>query len=43
MNLLAHCVSLTANAIRASRHCTDESESHAAILAREVGLDTTAY
>jgi ParB family chromosome partitioning protein len=43
LGLLAHCVSLTANAIRAPRQCTDESEAHAAILAREVGLDMTAY
>jgi ParB family chromosome partitioning protein len=43
LDLLAHCVSLTANAIRAPRQCTGESEAHAAILAREVGLDMTAY
>jgi ParB family transcriptional regulator, chromosome partitioning protein len=41
--LLAHCVSLTVNAIRAPRQCSGESEAHAAILAREVGLDMTAY
>jgi ParB family chromosome partitioning protein len=41
--LLAHCVSLTVNAIRAPRQSTDESEAHAAVLAREVGLDMTAY
>jgi ParB family transcriptional regulator, chromosome partitioning protein len=41
--LLAHCVSLTVNAIRAPRQSADESEAHAAILAREVGLDMTAY
>ena len=43
MGLLAHCVSLTVNAIRAPRQCADESEAHAAVLAREVGLDMTAY
>lgn len=40
--LLAHCVSLTANAVRA-RGGRAESEAHAAVLAREVGLDMTAY
>jgi ParB family chromosome partitioning protein len=43
LDLLAHCVSLTANAIRAPRQCNGESEAHAAVLAREVGLDMTAY
>jgi ParB family transcriptional regulator, chromosome partitioning protein len=43
LDLLAHCVSLTVNAIRAPRQCHGESEAHAAILAREVGLDMTAY
>jgi ParB family chromosome partitioning protein len=43
MGLLAHCVSLTVNAIRAPRQCADESEANAAILAREVGLDMVAY
>jgi ParB family chromosome partitioning protein len=43
LDLLAHCVSLTVNAIRAPRQCNGESEAHAAILAREVGLDMTAY
>jgi ParB family transcriptional regulator, chromosome partitioning protein len=42
-SLLAHCVSLTANAIRAPRQCADESEANAAVLARAVGLDMTAY
>jgi ParB family chromosome partitioning protein len=41
--LLAHCVSLTVNAIRAPRQSADESEAHAAILAREVGLDMATY
>jgi ParB family chromosome partitioning protein len=41
--LLAHCVSLTVNAIRAPRQCADESEVNAAVLAREVGLDMVAY
>ena len=43
MALLAHCVSLTVNAIRAPRQSTGESEAHADILAREVRLDMTAY
>jgi ParB family chromosome partitioning protein len=43
LDLLAHCVSLTANAIRAPRQCHGEAEAHAAILAREVGLDMAAY
>jgi ParB family chromosome partitioning protein len=41
--LLAHCVSLTVNAIRTPRQSADESEGHAAVLAREVGLDMAAY
>ena len=41
--LLAHCASLTVNAIHAPRQSADESEAHAAILAREVGLDMKAY
>ena len=43
MSLLAHCVSLTANAIRVRGHDADGSEAHATTLAREVGLDMTAY
>ncbi len=43
LGLLAHCVSLTVNAICAPRQCADESEANAAILAREVGLDMTVY
>jgi ParB family chromosome partitioning protein len=43
LELLAHCVSLTANAIRAPRQGADESEAHAAVLARETGLDMAAY
>jgi ParB family chromosome partitioning protein len=43
LDLLAHCVSLTVNAIRAPRQRNGESEAHTAILAREVGLDMTAY
>jgi ParB family transcriptional regulator, chromosome partitioning protein len=43
MGLLAHCVSLSANAIRAPRRSNDEANAHADILAREVGLDMTAY
>jgi len=41
LDLLAHCVSLTANAIRARGRRADESEAHAAILAQEVALDMT--
>jgi ParB family chromosome partitioning protein len=41
--LLAHCVSLTVNAIRAPRQSADESKGNAALLAREVGLDMKAY
>jgi ParB family chromosome partitioning protein len=43
LELLAHCVSLTANAIRAPGRHTDGAEAHAAILARETGLDMAAY
>jgi ParB family transcriptional regulator, chromosome partitioning protein len=43
LELLAHCVSLTANAIRAPRQRRDESEVHAGVLANEVALDMTAY
>ena len=43
LGLLTHCVSLTGNAIRAPRQCADESEANAAVLARELGLDMTAY
>jgi ParB family chromosome partitioning protein len=42
--LLAHCVSLTVNAVRAPRYrVNDEAEANASLLAREVGLDMTAY
>jgi hypothetical protein len=41
--MLAHCVSLTANAVRTPRQGTDESEANTALLASEVGLDMTAY
>jgi ParB family chromosome partitioning protein len=40
--LLAHCVSLTANAAR-TRGCRAESEAHAAALAHGLSLDMTAY
>jgi ParB family transcriptional regulator, chromosome partitioning protein len=43
MALLAHCVSLTANAIRAPGRGDEEREAHAGILAREVALDMTGY
>lgn len=42
MVLLAHCVSLTANAIRVPRRVTDGRDAHAAVL-REVNLDMAAY
>jgi ParB family chromosome partitioning protein len=42
--LLAHCVSLTVNAVNAPRyHVNGGAEANAALLAREVGLDMTAY
>jgi ParB family chromosome partitioning protein len=42
--LLAHCVSLTVNAVRAPRYrVNDGAEADASVLAREVGLDMTAY
>jgi ParB family transcriptional regulator, chromosome partitioning protein len=41
--LLAHCVSLTVNAVRSPRNLADESGGSAAVLARELGLDMTAY
>ncbi|TWB86882.1 ParB family chromosome partitioning protein [Bradyrhizobium macuxiense] len=43
LGLLAHCVSLTANAIRNPRQLGSVSEAHAAVLAHEVRLDMTAY
>jgi ParB family transcriptional regulator, chromosome partitioning protein len=43
IGLLAHCVSLTANAIRVPGRRADEPEGHAVVLAREVGLDMTVY
>lgn len=43
LELLAHCVSLTVNAVRASRQRGGESEGHAAVLAHDVALDMTAY
>ena len=43
MALLAHCVSLTANAIRVPGREAGESDAHADILAREVALDMTGY
>jgi ParB family chromosome partitioning protein len=43
LSLLAHCVSLTANAIRAPGRRAEEVEAHAAVLACEIGLDMTAY
>jgi ParB family chromosome partitioning protein len=42
--LLAHCASLTVNAIRAPRYrVNDGAEANADLLAREVGLDMKAY
>jgi ParB family chromosome partitioning protein len=43
ISLLAHCVSLTANALHTPRQHVNGSQAHAAVLAREVGLDMTAY
>ncbi len=43
MSLLAHCVSLTANVIRVPHRTAEGREAHAAILAREVALDMSAY
>jgi ParB family transcriptional regulator, chromosome partitioning protein len=40
--LLAHCVSLTVNAVYTRGSCA-ESEAHAAVLANEVVLDLTSY
>lgn len=42
LELLAHCVSLTVNAVRV-RGSHVESEAHAAVLAHATGLDMTAY
>ena len=42
LGLLAHCVSLTANAVQAHGGCA-EAVSHAAVLGREIGLDMAAY
>jgi ParB family transcriptional regulator, chromosome partitioning protein len=42
MALLAHCVSLTANALQVRGHKPD-ALAHADVLARETGLDMTAY
>jgi ParB family chromosome partitioning protein len=41
--LLAHCVSLTANAIHARGFRAEGTEAHVMVLAREVALDMTAY
>jgi ParB family chromosome partitioning protein len=41
--LLAHCVSLTVNAVHAPGHFADQSEESAALIAREVGLNMTTY
>jgi ParB family transcriptional regulator, chromosome partitioning protein len=42
MALLAHCVSLSANALQVRGHRPD-ALAHAGVLAREVALDMTAY
>jgi ParB family transcriptional regulator, chromosome partitioning protein len=42
MALLAHCVSLSANALQVRGHKLD-ALAHAGVLAREVALDMTAY
>jgi ParB family chromosome partitioning protein len=41
--LLAHCVSLTVNAVHAPGHYGDRSEVSAALIAREVGLNMATY
>jgi ParB family chromosome partitioning protein len=41
--LLAHCVSLTVNAVHAPGAYGDRSEASATIMAREVGLNMTTY
>ncbi len=43
LGLLAHCVSLTVNAVQASNHRNAVAIDHADILARELALDMTAY
>jgi ParB family chromosome partitioning protein len=43
LSLLAHCVSLSANALHVRSGRGAASEAHADIVAREVGLDMTAY
>lgn len=43
LGLLAHCVSLTVNAVQASTHRSTQVSDHADILARELALDMTAY
>ena len=43
LSLLAHCVSLTVNAIHTRGGRGESSEANAAVLAREVGLDMTTY
>jgi ParB family chromosome partitioning protein len=41
--LLAHCVSLTVNAVHAPGAYADRSEASASLMAREVGLNMTTY
>ena len=43
LNLLAHCVSLTVNAVQASPRRANETDDHADVLARELALDMTVY
>jgi ParB family transcriptional regulator, chromosome partitioning protein len=43
MSLLAHCVSLTANAVRVPHRPAEGREAHAAILASAVNLDMAGY
>jgi len=43
LDLLAHCVSHSVNAVQARGLHTDEATAHADVLAREVSLDMTAY
>lgn len=43
LSLLAHCVSLTVNAVQASTRRSTQASDHADILARELALDMTMY
>jgi ParB family chromosome partitioning protein len=43
LELLAHCVAQSVNAVRTHAIRTDDATAHADVLAREVALDMTAY